>query len=460
MLLLLYIFQVLLLPQFYEIMKTNEIYQTVALIKNNWQSDDVVALVDELAMRRKMYIEISFPDNPYLSYSANESGSGTTFIQITKESYKKELIESETGVKYWRYRDERERNNVLLIGTYVGASNNVEAFIFASTYLQPVGTTVSILQSQFTIVALSVLVFTFVVSIFFANRISNPIIRINKAAKQLPQGKFDSRIIKSDFTEISQLSETLTAASKEIAKSDDLRKELMANISHDLRTPLTMIKAYAEMIRDLSGDNPEKREKHLKVIIDETDRLSSLVTDILDLSKLQSGVIELNLVSLNFSQHLSNVISRFAILKDNEGYNVVLDAEDGVYITADITKLEQVVYNLVNNAVTYTGEDKTVNVKLFRIAGGKVRFEVRDSGDGIAPEFLPYIWDRYYKVSERSKTHQRAKMGSGLGLSIVKTILETHKFAYGADSTVGKGSVFWFEAPLDTVADGEQRKTL
>ncbi|MGN1109010.1 MAG: sensor histidine kinase, partial [Oscillospiraceae bacterium] len=246
---------------------------------------------------------------------------------------------------------------------------------------------------------------------------------------------------------IKQLASTLEDASKEIAKSDDLRRELMANISHDLRTPLTMIKAYAEMIRDLSGDNPEKRERHLKVIIDETDRLSSLVNDILDLSKLQAGVTEMNMSVFNISEELSGVISRFDILRDNDGIIIKLEAEDGIVISADITKLEQVIFNLINNAVTYTGDDNTVVVRLFRKQPGLVRFEVIDHGDGIAPENLPYIWDRYYRVSERNKTHKRAKLGSGIGLSIVKSVLEQHGFAYGADSTVGQGSTFWFEAP-------------
>ena len=150
------------------------------------------------------------------------------------------------------------------------------------------------------------MILTIFMSALFSYKISDPIIRINKSAKELPQGKFNADIEKYDYAEIKQLARTLTSASKEIAKSDDLRRELMANISHDLRTPLTMIKAYAEMIRDLSGDNPEKRERHLKVIIDETDRLSSLVTDILDLSKLQAGVTEMHLETFNFTSRLSD----------------------------------------------------------------------------------------------------------------------------------------------------------
>lgn len=334
------------------------------------------------------------------------------------------------------------------MGSYIGKDQrHPEAYIAICNYVQPIGTTVSIFVRQFFFVGIIMMILTMFMSALFSFKISEPIIRINKSARELPQGKFNAEIEKHDYAEIKQLAGTLTSASKEIAKSDDLRRELMANISHDLRTPLTMIKAYAEMIRDLSGDNPEKRERHLKVIIDETDRLSSLVTDILDLSKLQAGVTEMHLENFNLSVRLSGVTSRFDIMKENDGIIIDLQTESDIIITADITKLEQVVYNLINNAVTYTGDDNTVFVRLFRKDGGIVRFEVEDHGEGISAENLPYIWDRYYKVSERNKTHKRAKMGSGIGLSIVKNVLEQHGFAYGAESSEGKGSTFWFEAP-------------
>ena len=232
-------------------------------------------------------------------------------------------------------------------------------------------------------------------------------------------------------------------ASAEIARTETLRKDLLANVSHDLRTPLTMIKAYAEMIRDLSGNSPEKREKHLQVIIDETDRLTLLVSDILNLSKLQSGVLEMDIRVINFSENLKEIVSRFSML---EGTDVNLEVQDDVYINADTKQLGQAVYNLIINAINYAGET-TVAVRLYTKKGGKVRFEVSDSGIGIPKEQLPYIWERYYKVN-RSENYKRAVKGTGLGLSIVKGVFERHGFEYGVDSEVGKGSTFWFECAV------------
>ncbi len=445
-----YVFLIALFPMFYEWMKSYEIAEAMTYIRASWtlstdtSGEDFSSSVTNVAWKNKMYIEIT---TPYYRGYVDYLGGSQSMYQLDKSRYRNAALEADSGVYYEKFRDERENNTVLAMCTYIGSKDSPEAFIFICSYMEPVGSTMAIFQRQFLFVAIIIMLLTLFISAFFANRLTNPIIRINKHAKQLPQGKFDATIDEKDFNEIKQLAATLQDASKEIAKSDDLRRELMANISHDLRTPLTMIKAYAEMIRDISGDNPEKRERHLKVIIDETDRLSSLVNDILDLSKLQAGVTEMNLSVFDLSERLSGVISRFDILKENDGIIIELHADDGIIINADITKLEQVVYNLINNAVTYTGDDNTVIVRLYRKSPGLMRFEVTDHGDGIAPEYLPYIWDRYYKVSERNKTHKRAKMGSGIGLSIVKSVLEQHGFAYGADSEVGKGSTFWFEAP-------------
>ena len=444
-----YIFLIAMFPMFYDWMKSNEIAEAMAYIKASWNDDsatgtDLSNRVTKIAWKNKMYIEIT--TEHYRGY-VDYLGGSQSMYQLDKSQYRTAALASDSGVYYEKFRDERENNTVLTMCTYIGSRDDPQAFIFICSYMEPVGSTMAIFQRQFLFVAIIIMMLTIFISLFFANRLTNPIIRINKHAKDLPKGKFDATIDDKDFNEIRQLAATLQDASKEIAKSDDLRRELMANISHDLRTPLTKKKAKAEMIRDLSGDNPEKRAKHLKVMIDETDRLSSLVNDILDLSKLQAGVTEINRSVFDLSERLSGVISRFYILKMNVGIIIELHADAGIMINADITKLEQVVYNLINNAVTYTGDDNTVIVRLYRKALGLMRFEVTDHGDGIAPEYLPYIWDRYYKVSERNKTHKRAKMGSGIGLSIVKNVLEQHGFAYGADSTVGQGSTFWFEAP-------------
>ena len=203
-----------------------------------------------------------------------------------------------------------------------------------------------------------------------------------------------------------------------------------------------MIIAYAEVMRDLPGENTPE---NVQVVIDEAGRLTNLVNDMLDISKLQAGVMEKNDTEYNLTESIESVLERYNKLKEQDGYCIHFEYDRKVLVKADEYKIYQVIYNLINNAVNYTGKDKTVWVRQ-KIYDDKVRIEVTDSGEGIAKEALPYVWDRYYKVD---KTHKRAVMGTGLGLSIVKNILELHHAGYGVESEPGCGSTFWFELQIE-----------
>ena len=249
------------------------------------------------------------------------------------------------------------------------------------------------------------------------------------------------------YREIAQLSETLNQAAVELAKAEGLQRELIANVSHDLRTPLTMITAYSEIMRDLPGENSPE---NVQVIIDEAKRLTSLVNDLLDVSKLQAGVMELNLKEYDLTASIESVLTRYSKFLEQNGYTVDFEYDRNILVVADEDKMYQVIYNLVNNAINYTGEDKKIIVRQ-RVAGSIARIEVIDTGEGIAPEELTNVWERYYKVD---KNHKRAVMGTGLGLSIVKNVLKLHDLSYGVNSEVGKGTCFWFEISLKEERNG------
>jgi signal transduction histidine kinase len=201
-----------------------------------------------------------------------------------------------------------------------------------------------------------------------------------------------------------------------------------------------MIKGYTEMIEEVSGDDKEKRTRHLAIIKEETARLEGLVGDVLDLSVLQSGNEIINAQNMNLSETTRNVLSRFKTLSEQDGYQFISEITHDQYVFADQSKMEQVLYNLIGNAVNYAGDDKVIRVTLKNL-GGQVRFEVRDNGIGISEDEIPYIWDRYYK----SKEHSRSKISTGIGLSIVKNVLEMHEAKFGVVSEIGQGSTFWFE---------------
>lgn len=323
-----------------------------------------------------------------------------------------------------------------------------EYIIMLNSELTPLITTVHMLRSQFTTIALILLLSSLALSFVISKNISKPIVQMNEAAKGLAKGNYNADFGSHGYREVLELSNTLESVAEELSQNDRLQKELIANISHDLRTPLTMITGYSEVMRDIPGENTPE---NMQVVIDETQRLSELVNDLLDLSKLQAGARKPELKVLDLGELIRSTMGRYEKLTRHEGYNIEYQCTADVRVMADKTMLLQVVYNLINNAINYTGEDKYVCVSDRLSEDGKrVRISVRDSGEGIPEDQLAHIWDRYYKVD---KVHRRATVGTGLGLSIVKNILEQHGANYGAESIMGEGSTFWFELDVYSNSD-------
>jgi signal transduction histidine kinase len=248
-----------------------------------------------------------------------------------------------------------------------------------------------------------------------------------------------------EYKESAQLSDSLNYLKEEVKHSDQFQKELLANVSHDFKTPLTMIKAYAMMIKEISGNDPEKRDKHLQVIIDESDRLTGLVNDVLNTSKISAGLEQLNKKVFNLTEFLYGIINKFQYLQETQGYSIMVDIDPNLYTLADEEKIGQVIYNLISNAVNYTGEDKTIYISLKDSPqDNRIKFSVRDTGKGISDDEIKNIWDRYYRSKD---SHTRPVKGTGLGLNIVKIILKSHSFDFGVKSELGKGSTFYVDFP-------------
>ena len=321
--------------------------------------------------------------------------------------------------------------------------NGSECFLLITSSITPLNNTVEIIRGQLYVVSIAFVILSILFSLYANKKIAKPISKTNTLSKELARKNYDVQFDASGYLEVEELNETLNYAKTELAATEKLQKELIANISHDLRTPLTMIAGYGEVMRDLPGENTPE---NIQIIIDESTRLTSLVNNLLDLSKLQSGANQPEKSRFCLTDSINDIFIRYAKLKEQDGYNLVFECKEKVYVYADELKISQVIYNLVNNAINYSGDDKTVIVSQ-SIKDRKVIVEVTDHGDGIPQDKLEYIWDRYYKVD---KEHKRSVVGSGLGLSIAKSILDAHKARYGVRSIVGEGSTFWFE--LDVVA--------
>ncbi len=299
----------------------------------------------------------------------------------------------------------------------------------------------AITRWEFLVIVIAILLATALVGYSMARSISQPIIETNEAARELSRSRYERPAHSGGYREIAQLNDTLVQTAEDLRKVEDLQRELIANISHDLRTPLTMIEGYAEAMRDMPD---EVTPENLQIIIDETERLSRMVNEVLDFSRLRTGSLEMNKAPFSLTETVRKTVDRIARMTASEGYTVTFRADGEATVNADSGRISQVIYNLIGNALTYTGADKTVRV-IQETKGDAVRISIADTGDGIAPDELPYIWDRYYRSREN---HKRAVIGSGLGLNICRGILENHGAPYGAECPPEGGTVFWFSLPV------------
>ena len=335
------------------------------------------------------------------------------------------------------------RGSDLVFAKVSERSDGSEMLVIADTKLTPLDTTVKTLRQQLGFVTMLTVVLSLIISSVIARIVSSPIEKLNRASLELAKGKYDTHFDGKGFREIEQFSDTLNFTAGELGKVEKMQQELMANVSHDMRTPLTMIVGYGEAMRDIPGENTPE---NVQVIIDEANRLSEFVNSVLDLSKLQNGQKQLSFEKTNLTELLENITQRYRKFYIDSGYKVVLDAPESVNVVCDIAQMSQALLNLIDNAVNYTGKDKTVFVRQKLVGANCVRVEISDSGDGIPQEELPYIWNRYYKSRA---SHRRNVAGSGIGLSIVRQVFEKHGARFGAESEQGEGSTFWFE--LETV---------
>ncbi len=311
-------------------------------------------------------------------------------------------------------------------------------FIILNSEISPVDATMGTLNKILTALTVISVLLSLVLALVISVRVTRPIRRLTTEAKKLGREDYNAKFDEKGYREVAELSAALEHAKTELARVDTLRRELIANISHDLRTPLTMIGGYSEMMRDIPGEN---NAENAQVIIDETVRLTSLVNDVLDISKLQSGTENMDIKCFNITALVKSTLARFSKICEANGCRIDFCCDSDAYVVSDEKSISRVIYNLVTNAITHTGDTKDVKVRQI-ITENTVRIEVEDSGEGIEPDKLPLIWDRYYKVD---KVHRRAVEGSGLGLSIVKTIMEQVGGSYGVTSTVGVGSTFFVE---------------
>ena len=439
----LWLFQVLFFNTYYEYRTAKDLSKLASTTKEYYENNKSEQDYDILSYNNNACIEII--KNYETSYSSNQMRRGCIFNGregIEANGYKKDFINSNLSNKTYKMKNPMLNNETLI--NAIKLDDNTYAFINVS--LEPTDPAIRIIREELIYITIAIFILSFIFAYFISKKVSSPILKINKRAKEMAKGDLETPFeVNENITEIKELASTLDYTKNELSKLDETRKDLLANVTHDLKTPLTMIKAYAEMARDLNSDNKDKREENLNVIIEESERLNLLVNDILTLSKSESNMETLNKEDFDITALINTILNRFTYLNE-EGYTFKFNDKRKYIINADKPKVEQVIYNLLINAVNYTGEDKTITIKIEDF-NKYIRISIIDSGKGIDTEEIDKIWEKFYK---NEKNHKRRKIGTGLGLSIVKNILLKHGFNFGVESKKNKGTKFYFDVPYNS----------
>lgn len=456
----LWIFDLIFLDTVYESIALRDLKNCVETVSENIASEDLNILIKHLAYHDNACVLVCDADGNELYSQAvrtdctihNISAENRiAYFDKVKENdgiYKEEIVLEGFNDNYEQIEFEGKVPSDAAGGVKaavyacVAEKDGAEVLVLAEAVVTPEESTRVTWIAMLGIITGMLLLLAALLAAAIARYVARPIAKLTDAAKEISKGNADITISEGGgYREINELQEGLQYAANEVAELEHYRRELIANVSHDLRTPLTLIKGYAEMMRDIPD---EARPENLQVVIDEASRLTNLVNEMLDLSKLQESGGGLKLKRFDAVRMLDDLVARHGKLIEHLGYKLEYEHEESAVVYADETKLMQVIYNLINNAINYCGDDKTVTVKEYT-RHGNVRIEVIDKGEGIDVNVLPHIWDRYYKSE---KSHRRATVGTGLGLSIVKTVMDKHPGGvYGVVTSVGEGSTFYVELP-------------
>ena len=277
-------------------------------------------------------------------------------------------------------------------------------------------------------------------------RVINPLKNMTRATKSFAKGDFSTRVTVVGHDEIAELGTAFNQMAEALDSFEKMRNSFLANVSHDLRTPMTTIAGFIDGITS-GAIPPDKHEYYLGIISAEVHRLSRLVSDLLDISRLESGERKFNFVSFDIAEMARIILISFEQKISEKNLDVIFESDDEVLVIADKDAIHQVVYNLMHNAIKFSKEGGKLAISISRTENKKVRISVYDEGQSISKEDLPLVFDRFYKTD---KSRGLDKSGVGLGLYICKTIIDAHKEEIHAESPNDNGAEFWFTLKENT----------
>lgn len=456
LLFLLWTCQIVLMERIYENIRIRQMHSAADRIETVITGSQDYSRIEKIVQDNEACVIIVRP-NGTLVYSADISRNCRihkmpymNILNIVLETRKNGILEGiysernpfQPDMPTTDRRDGKGVPQSMIYSRQIQQNGETVCYAILDVHLTPVDATVSTIQVQLWGITVFMIVFSALLATIISRKISRPIEKITNDAAQLATGDYEVVFDATGYAEINRLSDTLTQTAEELGKVEKQRRDLIANVSHDLRTPLTLIGGYAEVMRDIPGEN---NTENAQMIIDETRRLSTLVNDLLDMSRIQSGAVPMEKVKFNLTQSIGKTVDRMNELLKQEGYEITFNADFDVFVTADEARISQCFYNILINRVNYTGEDKKIYISQQREIG-KVKISVTDTGEGVEEKDIPYVWDRYYK---NNSTHKRSITGTGLGLSIVRSVIKAHGGEYGVYNTEEKGACFWFSLNIN-----------
>ncbi len=438
---LIYFVQTNFLEDFYKAHKMNAIESVARSVAEMIGEDDITDSIEHISMSNEVCVRVVSNVEEYC-YTGACTLRGLDYPTINKIAAETaETADQEKMFDNFHYQRPREgRSEDVYIFAKMITYNNEKVMVLVSSGITPLDATISTIKSQYLLITGVIVTMTIVLALILSRFIVKPINEINAESKNLAKGAYDGSMIKTGSKEFAELNDTLMAANEDINKAETAKKELLGNVTHDLRTPLTMIVGYGEMIRDLPEENTEE---NINVIIDEARRLSTLVDDLIDISKAEQIETELHKEKTSLNSLLNEVYHQYEKHCEVQGIDLKLDVKEDVEAEIDVRRMKQVLYNFVNNALNYNNkEHKEIIIGTEKLNDKTYRAYVYDNGEGIEEKDINNIWDRYYKVD---KEHKRHHIGSGIGLSVARSLLEAHGMNYGVESEKDNYTKFYFD---------------
>jgi signal transduction histidine kinase len=334
----------------------------------------------------------------------------------------------------------------LMVGYPIRDRDNDELMAFA-LLISPVAHLENTIWGMYINIVISLFIAAiigFILNYLISRSMSKPLRSMSQVAKEISSGDFEKRVVARGRDEVGQLARSLNNMAESLNKQERDRREFIGNISHDLRTPLTSIRGFIKAIKD--GAAPaNKISRYLGIVLDETERLTKLADDIVDISQIQAKESTLRKTNFDLSQLIREIARLFETRIMKKQLQIRLSfADDQNMVNADSEKIQRVIYNLLDNAIKFTDEDGAIVIETI-VKKDRVFVTVRDNGIGISPENQKQIFDRFYKADP---SRGLDKTGNGLGLSIVKEFVRMHGSTIELVSTLGKGSAFTFDLEI------------